>query len=61
MKKIYVAPTTEEVELIERYGVLENENSGVAGGESSLSKENNNWDDTESTTFANHRKSLWDD
>lgn len=46
MKKVYINPITECIVVYERYGVLENENSGIASGGSSLGKENTlNWDE----------------
>lgn len=38
MKKEYVKPLTDALQIDVRYGVLEDENSGIAGGESSLGK-----------------------
>ena len=38
MKKEYVKPLTDALQIDVRYGVLEDENSGIAGGGSSLGK-----------------------
>lgn len=56
MKRLYIIPITESIEVYERYGVLEKENSGVAGGEISFGKQNDLfWDEDIATN------NLWDD
>lgn len=45
MKKVYISPITECLEVYERYGVLEDENSGVA--HDPMGKENNFTFDTD--------------
>ncbi len=62
MKEIYVSPQTEIIELIERYGVLDDElSAGVADGGDSLGKENMSWDDSEAPIFEAHHNKLWDE
>lgn len=60
MKKEYVKPLTDALQIDVRYGVLEDENSGIAGGGSSLGKSTNfEAEDGESKPFKS--VNLWSD
>ena len=64
MKKMYVAPKTDALEVVERYGVLEGDISGVASGGDSLSKQSDTiWDDVDDdegdVTGVSKPKDLW--
>ena len=65
MKKIYVAPKTDALEVVERYGVLEEDISGIATGSDSLGKQSDTiWDDVDDegdVTGASKPKDLWGD
>lgn len=60
MKKEYVKPVTDALQIDVRYGVLEDENSGIAGGGSSLGK-STNFDNEDSTSEPLKSVNLWSD